>query len=357
MGLKIDTEKLQGMVSKAIACSSNNKLIPITSLMCVQVNNNWLTLMTTDATNYYYVSTDGVECEDFEVSVIAETFTKLVQKTSAKTTEIYLDENSLVVKGNGTYHLELPLDDGHPIKFPNKIPNENMMDLGTIKKSAIDMILTYNKPSLAVGVEYPALTTYYCGDKVITSDQVKICSTDIKLWEEPKLITSQLMEVLNTMTEDDISIQSNNECLVFTSGHDKVYAPITEGVDTFPIDAISNLVNSEFNATCKISRMAVIDLLDRLTLFVSKYDNKGIRLTFTTDGVMFSSKKSNGVEIIPYIENDGNCTDYTCFIDVEYLKSQITTQNGETLTISYGSDVAIKLTSNDVVQIVALMED
>ena len=56
MNLTIKTTELQEMVSKASKCVSNNKLIPITSLMNIKVCNHKLTLTTTDAINYFYVS-------------------------------------------------------------------------------------------------------------------------------------------------------------------------------------------------------------------------------------------------------------------------------------------------------------
>lgn len=357
MGLTIDTEKLKDMVGKAIVCASNNKLIPITSLMSVKVEGGKLTLSTTDSTNYFYVSSsDNVECEDFEVSVLAEQFTKLIQKTTSKTVEISMQENSLMVKGNGTYHFELPTDDGSPIKFPNKVPNEGMNNLGEVKKSVIDKIINYNKPSLAVGVELPALCTYYCGENVVTSDQVRICSTKEKLFSEPKLITAQLMEVLSVVSSDNITILSNNDCLVFETNTEKLYAPITQGAETYPIVPIMTLVDMDFTSNCKISRTAVNDLLERVMLFVTKYDDKSIKMTFTQEGLMFSSKQSNGVELIPYVESN-NFKDFTCFIDVEYLKSQIATQTGDYLNIGYGSETAIKLITDDVIQVVALKEE
>jgi hypothetical protein len=62
------------------------------------------------------------------------------------------------------------------------------------------------------------------------------------------------------------------------------------------------------------------------------------------------------VELIEYIESE-NFAEYTCLVDIEYFKSQIMTQSGDSITLSYGSDVAIKFTSNDIVQIVALSEE
>lgn len=357
MELTIKTSELQEMVGKAIKCVSNNKLIPITSLMNIKVQNHVLRLATTDAINYFYVNKlEKVDCEDFEVSVLADLFTKLVQKTTADNITLIVDNAILKVKGNGTYTMELPLDEnGGVIKFPNKIP-ESFTESGIIKLSTVKTILAANKASLAVNMELPVLTCYYCGDKVVTSDRYKICSTDIKAFDEPRLITSSLMELLGILSSEDISVLTTDDAIIFESALEQVYSPITDGVDTFPITAVESLVNQEFTSSCKISKSAVLNLLDRLSLFVSPYDKKGIYLTFTNEGVMFSSKKSSGAELVPYISSE-NFKDYTCCVDIEMLRSQIVTQDSDDINLYYGSEIAIKLVNKNITQIVALIED
>lgn len=359
MELTIKTQTLQNLVSKSIQCVSNNKLIPITSLMNIKVKNNRLTLTTTDATNYFYVTCeDKFDCEDFETSVIAELFTKLVLKTTSSEITLAIANGILEVRGNGTYKIEMPLDEnGGVIKFPSKLPEMEPPVTGEIKLSTVNTILNYNKPSLAISMELPSLTTYYCADKVVTSDQYKICSTGITMFENDSLlITSQFMELLGIMSEENINYYISSDCILFWDKYETVYAPRTEGIETFPINAINGLVESEFKSRCKLSRTAVEDVLSRLSLFVSPYDKKGIYLTFTKDGLMFSSKKSSGTELVPYITSE-NFSDFTCCIDVEMLKTQIAAQTGESVDMYYGFDRALKMVDKNITQIVAFMED
>lgn len=358
MELNIKTSELQDMVGKVIKCSSNNKLIPLTSLMNIKVDSNILTIATTDATNYFYSrKADKVDCEDFEVSVMADLFTKLVQKTTADEIKLEINGGIMNVKGNGTYKVELPLDEnGNSIKFPKKIADDFREEAGSIKLSTIKNIINANKPSLAVNMEFPALTCYYCGDKVITSDRKKICSTDIKVFEKPMLITSTLMELLGSVSVEDIEVTLTDSDVVFISGNDTIYAPITDGVETFPVNAILGLVSSAFASSCKVSKTAILNIIDRLALFVSAYDKHGIYLTFNNEGIMFSSKKSSGQELITYVESN-NFAPYTCCIDIEMLRSQVATCEDDIIEIHYGSDNAIKLVNKNIIQIIALLED
>ena len=49
--MKIKTEILKEMVSKSIKGSSQNKLLPITNYIGIEVKNKILTLITTDGNN------------------------------------------------------------------------------------------------------------------------------------------------------------------------------------------------------------------------------------------------------------------------------------------------------------------
>lgn len=358
MELKIKTETLQNMVSKSIQCVSNNKLIPITSLMNIRISNNRLTLTTTDATNYFYVTSDDkFDCEDVEFSILADTFAKLIQKTTSTDVVLSVKDNIFEVRGNGTYKIEMPLDEnGQVIKFPNKLPDMQPPITGEIKLTTVNSILNYNKSSLAISMEVPALTNYYCGDKVVTSDSTKVCSYDIKVFGDRKLlITPKFMELMGVMSEETINFYiSDDDELLCWDKSESIYAPLTEGIEGFPIDALMGLIDSEFKSNCKMSRITVSEVLDRLSLFVSPYDEKAIVLTFTKDGLMFSSKKSSGTELVPYISSE-NFTEFRCLIDIDMLKSQIATQNSDNIEMYYGLPMAVKMVSNNVTQIVALM--
>ena len=124
MKLTLKTEKLKEMVSRAVKGAGNNKLIPITSLMAIELENGTLSIITTDATNYLYVKEEHVVGQDFWVTVPVDVFSKLVARMTCE--NITLDLNTelgvLSIKGNGNYKIELPLDeDGNLIKYPDPL--------------------------------------------------------------------------------------------------------------------------------------------------------------------------------------------------------------------------------------------
>lgn len=360
MKLTIGTEKMKEMVSRAIKGAGNNKLIPITSLMAIEVKDNKLTLITTDATNYLYIIEDKVVADDFYVVIDANTFSKLVSKMTCENITLNLKESVqiLEVKGNGNYKIELPLDEnGQPIKYPNPYYKlSEVQDVGTVNRSTIQVILETIKPALATTLENPCYTGYYMKDKVVATDTYKIASMEVPMFDEAKLISPELFDLLSVMTVEKIKVDICNNDIIYSTPDCIVCGKFMEGIEDYAIDAISGLVNTEFDSFCSVPKSALMQLLDRLSLFVGPYDKNAIQLTFTRDGLQVTSKAENGVEIINYVASD-NFKDFTCQIDIQMLTQEVKAISNDVIEMYYGEDNAIKMTDGNITIIVALLED
>lgn len=358
MKLTINTIKLQEMVSKAIKGASSNKMIPLTGLISIKLNSGELCLTTTDATNYLYIREQKVVGDDFEVVVPIETFSKLVAKMTSENITLESAENSLIVKGNGTYNLELPVDEnGDAIKFPEAYPAETIWErIDSINLSTIKTILASVKPALATSLEVPCYTGYYVGDKVVATDTYKITGLNINLFDRNVLVSPEMMNLLDVIDTENILVDISGDLVAFTTDTCSVYGHLMEGIEDYSIGAINGLLEQEFGSMCKLPKNEVLGVLDRISLFVGNYDKGAIKLTFTRDGLQIESRTSNGIETIPYTDSK-NYTDYVCTIDVEMLKSQVKAQAGDLIELWYGEDNAIKLVDGNITSIVALLED
>ncbi len=354
--MKLKTSELQDAVTKVYKGVGNNKLIPLTSLINILVNENTLLLTSTDSVNYFTVKIDDVESEDFEVSVNADMFTKLVQKMTSETINIEVMDNYLMVVGNGKYKIDLLIDEnGEPAKFPSNDSGEPVR-VGAIKTDIVRNIIANGKASLAVTNDVPCLTNYYCGENVVTTDRYKICQVGTKLFEMAHLISPAVMELLSSFSVDTITYYEGEKAFSFDSEHEFLYAPFVDGVEKMPISAINSLVSSEINSMCRLPKAPLIAVLDRLALFVSPYDKNGIYLTFSEKGLSISSKKSNGNELIEFVSTE-NFKDYSCCIDIEMFRSQVNTISADNVDLYFGAEVAVKFIDGNVTKVVALMED
>jgi DNA polymerase III sliding clamp (beta) subunit (PCNA family) len=354
--LTLSTALLQDLTNKAIKGASQNKMIPLTSLLEIELKERRLTLTTTDATNTLKVFANGVEGKDFRVVVPVDMFHKLISKTTVEFITLILKKNSLEVLGNGRYQLDLLLDeDGSLVKFPEyAFKVEEGVAPTIIEASTVRSILASNKASLAQTMENPSLTGYYFGEQVITSDRFKACGKKVNIFGSPTLLPPELVELLVLGGDGEIRVYRDGEQFLFESGNVVVHGWAMDCIDEFPVDAISDYLNQPFPSMCKINRKDFMQALDRLALFVSPYDRNGVFLTFTDKGLQLSSKQKNSDELLAYKESE-NFKDFVCYVDILMLIDQISSQDGEDVELWYGHETALKMIAGDVTQIVALL--
>jgi len=355
MKLKIGTARLQALLNKAVKGAGCNKLIPMTSLIAVKLSGGTLTLTTTDATNYLSLIEKEVEGDEFYVAVQVDLLAKLVAKMTCDEITLEVADNALNVIGNGKYQLDIPLeDDGSFVKLPNPVENfKKTKKIGTVDSSVILTSLTSIKPALATTMEYPWFTCYYVKDRVVATDTYTVADYAKGFLDEAKLINTNVMDLLGLFT-DEISIYVDNDKMLFENEQGVVYAVVPNGIENYSINDIEGLVQQEFNYSCVIVKSALLNLLDRISLFVGVYDNGKITLSFGNDGLEVVSKYAN--ETINYT-NAENAGEFTCSTDINTLITQVKAQSGSEITIEYGKDNAIKIIDGDITSVVALLED
>ena len=359
MKLTMNTVKLQDMVSRAVKGASNNKLIPITSLMAIELKaDHVLTLTTTDATNYLYIDENKVEGDDFYVVVPVDVFSKLIARMTCENVTLILhpEIKILEVKGNGNYKIELPLDEnGQLIKYPDPYKSDVSNDI-KLNLSTVKVILDTLKSALATTLENPCYTGYYVGDSVIATDTYKIANMDINLFNMPVLVSAELMNLLSVITEENIYVNINKDVLQFATDTCRVYGRAMEGIEDFAVEPIMSLVNTEMDSWCSLNKTQLLQVLDRLSLFVGPYDKNAVRFTFTREGLEISSKASSSVEMIPYISSK-DFREFTCMIDVQMITQEVKAIQTDVIEMYYGEDNAVIMKDGNITIVVALLED
>lgn len=365
MKLTINTATFQSMVAKAVKGAGMSSDLFITQLMSISLKDNLLTLETTDTNNYLYVRQDKVVGEDFSVVVPAEKFSKLIAKLTCENVTLEVptaksgELDKLVVKGNGKYVIELPYDEeGELIQFADPVSEttDEFWDSAEVQLSTVRHILSTAKAALLVGKEDMCYSDYYVGNRIVATDTYKICGIDIKIFDEPKLISPQLMDLLDVMSSENIDVRYKDDIVIFETPEVIVYGSVDNGIDDYQIEAISGLLDEQFPSSCKIDKQLLIQMLDRLSLFVDVFDKNSVYLTFTKDGLMVSSKQDRGSEILPYKESS-NFKDYTCCLDIDLFKTQVKAYQSDHIEMFYGKENSIKLVLGNTKQIIALADD
>lgn len=361
--MKISTVKLQAMMNKVVKGVGNNKLIPITSLIGITAADNKLTIEATDSNNYLYVTSDLIDSEDFYACVRADQFIKLISKITSDFVSLTICDNFLQVKGNGTYNIELPLDEnGAMIVYTDPMASDDtkafLTKECTIQLSTIKSMLASLRSGLAVTSESPQITNYYVSaNRSITTNRFKVNALDYTASDIPEmLISSSMMDILDTITSDVITVKLYaDDTIEFITDDVRVFGHVGDGIDKFPVDTLNLLIDKSYSNYCKISRLDLMQTLDRIALFVGAYDNGAITITFDSDAMCITSKQTTGTEQIGYMEHTSDSNKYTICVDIEMLQSQIKSQESDVVTIYYGDDKAIKLTDGNLTFVLALI--
>ena len=353
--ISIPAVKFQDMVARATKGASENKLLPITSMMCIQMKDHVLSLTTTDTANTLVVKSDKIEGDDMYAVVPVKQFSGLIAKTTSDSIKLVLKGNDLEVHGNGVHKISLPVDEDGVVQFPQFVfDKEGEGEI--INLSSVKDVLNINKASVAKTIDTPCLCGYYLGEQVITTDEQTICFNDMKLTDDAYLVSPEMMELLALSKQEKITWWYKDGFFLFETDDMILHGAEHDGKDLFPAEDIMGYLDTEFTSRCRLPKIAIQGLIDRLALFIEPYDKNGAYLTFTKEGVKINSKKSNSDETISYIESD-NFSPFVCCVDIPMLKGLIDANPGESIDIWYGNEACIKMTSGKVTQVIALLED
>ena len=354
--MKVAAGRIKDAVNKVIKGAGFNNLIPITSLLGIELVDGKLSFYTTDMTNNLVVSVDKVAGDDIDVVVDADIFSKLIAKTTSEEVEMTVDEDTLLVKGNGKYKVPLISDESGLVTFPK--PDIDVdSDPVKVKLTSIMNAYNINKNALAKTLEQPELTAYYCGDRVISTDGTVITFNDFKLMDtDPILVPAQMMLLLTLMDNEDIKCYINGTSICFMTDNMTVEGTLADGIEDYPVEAITAYLDETFNSNCKVPKEVLLSVLDRLSLFIEPYDKNGAYFTFGRRGINVHSMKDSSTETINYVESK-DFSEFTCLVDIPLLKSQLDAIPEDTVQIFYGNENAIMLKCGKVTQIIALLED
>ena len=351
------TESLKKLVSYAIQGAGLNDKIELSKYIGIRVSDGVLYLNTTDGENFLSVS-DTCVADDMDVTLDADTFSKLIGKINSDTVELNQVDNTLVVNGNGKYTLELITDDaGNLLSFPDRFP-EFSEPLGDISAEDLLAINTTIKASLStvVGSTY---SSYYFGSVVASTDRVMMSIFNHKVFDEPYMLNRQFVDLMCLGNSPVVLSKSEDmlisEAQITDSCAISVCTRLTNNTSDFRLDVIQKFNALTTDSFCRFKRSDMLSLLDRLSLFVSRFDDGAIELHFTDKYVEVSSLKSNGVERVDYTESK-DIKDSTIKINIDRFRNQLKAYSSDIVDLYYGSDVCIKLIDGDMTQIIALIK-
>ena len=357
----VPTVVLRDLVARAAKGSTNVDLIPMSSFMNVKVQDGKMYVNTTDNVNYLTTFAE-VQADNFEMTVSSKIFSQAVSKLTSENTTFTIEGNKCTVEANGKYNISVERDaDGSDIKFPSVevTPVGNTYHL---KPEEIRSILTLSKSCKAEKNEAAAQTVmnYYMDNNVVlTTNYYKACSNPIVLTENPILISSFVMDLVNTVVDESgVDIYQDEDYIVFESTKGKLIGKKVADVSEYPANDLSNLINNDLASSVKMNRTLFIQAVDRMCLFVDAYEQNRLYLTFTTDGLSLYSSKTDSSELVRYISIDTPIEKEVKFsVDGFFLKNELTACDKEDITVRFSDEVGLQIKCGEATLMLGLLNE
>ncbi len=360
MELKVKTAVLQNMVSKAIKAAGKDKIMPITELMGVDVRDNVLSLTATlDGSNVLTVYDKVEQAEgEFSGAVNADLFAKLIAKTTCEIMTLRAAGNVLSVHGNGSYSFPLSTEaDDELVVIPQvAIPADvNVLSEVTAKVKDLKEAYAIGKTALAVNNAQQCFTGFYFYQNgSVTSDGGKATYAKKKIFEKDVLLSNAFMGLTGLLTGEDVKITETEDCVFMSVPGLNIVGHKMPEVGEFPIESIVQFTEQPFAHTVKLNKTALLNVLDRVALFIGQYDRNGVRFNFGEKGVLITDLKAASSE---FLKADGDLSAFSVVLDIDSLKNMLSVNPDEAVSLSYGSQEAIKMQFGDTVQVLATQVD
>lgn len=344
MKVTLETKVLKNLVTRVMKGVGNNDSVMRTCWIGIKCSGNTLGMIAWDGENYLEVSEDKIKCDDFKVTVTANTFAQLISKTTSENVTLELKDKYLLVKGNGNYKLELPVnEEGELDNYPELVFDSGMGKTVKVKLSCIVTGIQSNKISLAKTPEMPHLMCYYFGDSIYSTNNMTAAQTNTDVFGQPVMLKADLVNLVATMEQEEIDCCVADNRILFSTPKTKVLGYCNEDKEAFEesiLEGLQGLFDLEYPSSCVVETAQLVGILDRIMLFV-KAKEEGIRVLFTKNGIQFYNKEDSVNELLPYKQSN-NFKEFETKLQLDVFKELITNVCGDSCHIQYGNPGMLK---------------
>lgn len=364
-------EEMQNACSKILAAVDSNNLSILTETLQIKTEGKNLFI---SVTNREYFARVRIEIDadvDFHATVNANLFLKLISQITTDTIEMNVIENSLVLKGNGTYKLPLIFDGNTLLELP-QINIYNPTVEFVIPSETLLSILQYNSKEITKGsISKPIQKLYYmdeCGAVTFTTgacvnnftlDQpVKVLLNDrlvklFKLFKGEKVkFTLGYDAISDDIVQTKVKFETNDVTLTAILSCDDSM------LRQFPVNAVRGRADGTYPHSINLNREHLIQTINRLMLFTTSNNGKEIvkpnsTFEFKKDSVVIYDVKKENKEEIYYTNTSCNIDDsYIAILDLNDLKATLETCIEQYVTLNFGDGSAFVLVRGNIKNVI-----
>lgn len=353
--LKMKTEVLSDIVAK-LGSLKENRLLLITSYWNIVADADGYEFKAYDGSTYIKIY--GDTAGDLDVIVKADQFGKLVNKTTSEFMQLEMNENNLRVIGNGEYLVEIISEDEVYPDFEEALEEIELPESFIVDPVMFNEILNINDSAVSKGTSDGVLQGYYFDNgTVITTDSFKVCVNPATepIADKPILVERKLLDAIGAITSDecDVTLLPDNRILVEGDGI-TIFSKLFDGEEEYP--DVTSISEMEYEFSVTLPTQTVKSILDRLSLFISNYDNNIVEFEFGPE-VLTVKTQGKSKEKVRYMGDKNKAGKFVCNLNSQLLKDLLSSVTADKFVIEYGNDSLISIKTQGVDYYLALAEE
>lgn len=363
----IRIEEIQSACSKILAAVDSNSVSALTETLQLTTRGKELFLNVTNNEYFAKVKLEMKEPVEFNATVNANLFLKLISQITTETIELSVTETALILKGNGTYNLPLIFDGDKLMELPEIIIN-NPTTSFSIDSSILQSILQFNSKELSKGIiSRPIQKLYYMDELGAITFTTGACVNSFSLEKPVKvLLNDRLVKLFKLFKDGPVNFTLGYDTLadgviqtkVRFESEDISLTAILSCDDTmlqsYPVNAVRARANSDYPYSVNISREQLIQTINRLLLFTSATGARDIINPYSTfefkpDRVVVWDTHHENFEEVFYTntrcEVEGS---YTTMFDFKDFRTTLENCSEQYVTLNFGDEQALVVARGNV---------
>lgn len=364
----LKTKNLQEVCSKILPAVESSDLSNILDTLQLKVIDKVLCLSVTNKEYFVQVRLGITTDEEFNATVSAKLFLKLISQLTAEDIQLDIENNALVVRGNGRYKFPLIFEGDSLMELPT-IEINNVVKSFDISSDILQSILNNNVKELDKGtMSRPIQKLFYvdeCGAITFTTGA---CVNYFELPEMVKLLfNKRLVKLFKLFPEglvhfklayDQIEgsekfVQTKVQFVADDITITSVLACDDSMINQVPVNAIRNRADKVYPYAVVLDKNDLIQTLSRLMLFTSSSPEIAVKsnilFKFGVESVLICDVKEDNIEQLKYINSKPGITDEYCAVmDIIDLKLTLDTCVDPSVTFYFGDGNAFVLSRGNV---------
>lgn len=368
----IKTKKLQEVCSKILPAVESSDLASILDTLQLKTVDKVLCLSVTNKEYYVEVKLDITDEVDFNATVSANLFLKLVSQITAEDIELTVTETTLNVKANGSYKLPLIFEGEKLMELP-VIEINNVVKNFDISSSILNSILDYNTKELDKGtISRPVQKLFYVDEKGAITFTTGACVNSFELSEPVRiLLNKRLVKLFKLFKDCSVKFTlaydavPGSEDIIQTKvkfeASDIAITSILSCDDSMlsqvPVVNIRNRADNIYPHSVVLSKSDLMATLGRLVLFTSDNTRNNLKpyihFNFGPESVEVSDIEKENKEVIKYLNKESGIDEnYEATLDIVDLKLTLDTCVEPSVTLSFGDGNAFVLSRGSIKNVI-----